>query len=350
MDKFKHGADILSYEKYFDGDLIDFSSNINPIGPPKGIENYIFDRLKRLQSYPDAQYRNLKSKLSNYLKADEKNICVGNGAMEIIDMAISRFKRALIFVPAFIEYELRAKFWNLDIEFSNLDHNFEIDFENLKKILKSETLVILGNPQNPSGNIISKEKLLNLYEIIKSKNAYLLLDEAFFEFANLDYDTIELFKKYKFENIGIVRAATKFFALPGVRLGYGVFDEEMAKAITNSQLPWTVNSVAEICAEYIFKDLGYIKESTQNMDYLRAKLFERLKKIKGLRPIKSHSNYILIECEKSEDYYFYELLKRGFIIRRCSNYRNLNGNYIRIAVKNENLNDELIKALEEICI
>lgn len=342
----KHGGDTLSYSSLFEGELIDYSSNINPLGVPPKLKEGLFLRFDDIISYPDIKYRELKSNLSKYLGADESNIHVGNGAVEILDQVISKFKRLIIVVPSFLEYELRADVHNIEVVKINLDENLNIPLDVLKEEIRGGDLVLLTSPHNPSGKTLGKDMLLDLYMHVVSEDAYLLLDEAFHEFAELDYDSVELFSSLGYSNIGIVRAATKFFGIPGIRLGYGVFQRDMVNDLNAIELPWSVNSFAVAASSYIF-DEEYIKKSKEFMKNERTRFANELSKIVGVQPYSSNSNFILLKLEHiSENKIFFDLAKAGFLVRRCSNFENLHGTHIRIAIKTTELNDRLLEALK----
>lgn len=184
---------------------------------------------------------------------------------------------------------------------------------------------------------------------MKSKEGYLVLDEAFFEFAPRDYDSIEIFKKYKYENLGIIRAATKFFALPGLRLGYGCSSKALKEKIEKNQMPWSVNCFADIAGQYIFNQEDYIEKSKEYIEKERNYLLTELRKIKGIKPYPSHTNYILIKLLNwDEEYVFNFFLKRGLVVRKCSSFKVLGNSYIRVAVKDRGNNKKLIKSFKEL--
>ncbi len=343
-----HGGDVYSYEQYYSGDLVDFSSNINPLGFPKELREGILDRFEEVLAYPDIEYRELKDNLSDYLNVNQRHLAVGNGAVEIIDGVISHFKRLLLVEPTFSEYRLRGEVHKLDVISIDANSDLSLPLERLTEEIQEGDLLILTNPHNPTGFTLTKDELLEVYTNILEKNAYLLLDEAFFEFANLDYDSIELFKSLEFSNVGIIRAATKFFALPGLRLGYGVFDTEMLEKINKKSLPWSVNTFAVIGSNYIF-DKEYIDKSREFIFHERNRFIENLGNIKGVYPYISNSNYVLLKLEGvQENIVFQSLLKKGILVRRCSNYRNLKGTHIRVAIKTSELNDRLVNSLKKI--
>ena len=344
-----HGGDLLSYENQYDGELIDYSSNINPLGMQEGLEDIIKDSLKELETYPDIKYRRLRRSVARYLNCETDNVVIGNGAVELIDNFIFSAKRVIIFTPSFSEYERRAQIHNKKVIKIPYNKDFIIGCESIPDTINEGDMLVVGNPNNPTGLRIGKEELINIYEIVKKHKGFLLLDEAFFEFCPEDYDSIELFKHTRYENLGIIRAATKFFALPGVRLGYGCSSIKLVKEIKKIQPPWSVNSIAEVAGNYIFNDKGYIEESKRYIAKERKYLLGELSNIEGIKPYNTNANYILIKlinCD--EEYAFKFFLNRGIIIRKCSNFHGLDKSYIRIAIKSRNNNKKLIKIFKEL--
>lgn len=345
----EHGGDLLSYESHYDGELIDFSSNINPLGTPRGLEEVLINSFKSLESYPDIKYRKLKISISKYLNCEKDNILVGNGAVEIINNFIIPARRVVVMTPSFSEYEMRAIAHGKEVVKVSYNEDFSIDLLYLKNILKKDDLLILGNPNNPTGLRIEKQILLKIYELINTKKAFLLLDEAFYEFCPSDYDSIDLFKKVDYKNIGIIRAATKFFALPGIRLGYGCTSELKVLELSKIQLPWSVNSLADIAGQFIFKDSSYIELSKKYIEKERNFLLEQLSNIHGITPFKTHTNYILIKLHnKDEDHVFKYFLERGIVIRKCSSFKELGKKYIRVAIKDRENNLILINEFKKL--
>src|SRR5699024_9770351 len=141
-------------------ELIDYSSNINPLGPPEGLYEKLINGFHTLNSYPDIQYRKLKESVSSYLKCKPENVMVGNGAVEIINNYIINAKRVIVFTPSFAEYELRALAHKKEVIYISYDNEFRIDIEGLENKIEEDDLLILGNPNNPTGLRIEKDILL----------------------------------------------------------------------------------------------------------------------------------------------------------------------------------------------
>lgn len=344
----EHGADLLTYKNEYDGELIDYSSNINPLGPPKGLKEVIMDSLDALTTYPDIKYRNLKQSISIYLKCEKENVLVGNGAVEIINNFIIPANRVIVVQPSFSEYEKRAIANGKEVVKINYKDDFSIDLDSLKGIQKDD-LLILGNPNNPTGLRISKDELISIYNLVKLNGGFLLLDEAFFEFCPEDYDSIQIFKEFNYEGIGIIRAATKFFALPGIRLGYGCTSIEKAQEIQKIEQPWSVNSIADAAGQFIFKDEEYIKESKRYIESERNFLLNELSKIEGINVYKTATNYILIKLINwNEEYVFNFFLKNGILIRKCTSFEGLDKDHIRVAIKDRENNQRLIDVFKKV--
>lgn len=345
----EHGG-FLSYKKK-DEVLIDFSSNINPLGAPSGLKKALKDSFEKLLIYPDIQYRSLKKTTAKYLKCGFQNIVLGNGAVEIIDNFCSMFKRTVLCTPSFSEYGLRSHIHKKPVFELPYLPDFSPDIEALKNKLREGDLLILGNPNNPTGLRIEKKSLLQIYSLVKKQNAFLLLDEAFYEFCPADYDSIALFKKEGYKNICIIRAATKFFALPGIRLGYACTSPETASEVSKIEIAWHINALAEAAAPIIFFDKDFIRISKDYIQTEREFLLKNIEKygktgtIK-LEAYKSQCNFILLKVLNAKDedaLNFFE--RRGILIRSCRSFKTLTDNHIRIAVRSHKDNYKFIKAI-----
>lgn len=346
----EHGG-LLSFNKE-KTELIDFSSNINPLGFPKSLQETLLDNFNRFAVYPDIKYRNLKFSVSKYLDCKAENILLGNGAVELIDNFCNEANRIIVCTPCFSEYILRAEARKKPVLRIPYLEDFLPDINSIEKNLQQNDLLILGNPNNPTGLSLKKEDVIKIYELVKAKNAFLLLDEAFFEFCPFIYDSIHLFKKDRFKNICIIRAATKFFALPGIRLAYACTSPEIAGKISRNELPWHINTAAEIAGCVIFEDNDYIQKSKNLIQEERKFLFENLNKygkssVIPMVPYFSECNFILIKLLKHSDVQAHEFfLDKNILIRTCSSFGVLGNNHIRIAVKSRIENEMFISAIK----
>ncbi|HEY8890067.1 MAG TPA: histidinol-phosphate transaminase [Clostridium sp.] len=364
-----HGGDVYTNGLLEGRELIDYSSNINPLGVPKSFSDNIGKAVSALTRYPDIQYRDVLKALKKYTDCPEGYFVLGNGAAEIIDLVISCYKSLLIVVPSFVEYEINAKKWNCNIEYSYLkekinetgllNHEYDeliLDYEDILNKLKKVEGLIIGNPNNPNGNIIDKAQFQRILEYCESNGKVIIIDEAFIEFTG---DTLHSFssKVKTYKCLFIIRALTKFFAMPGIRFGYGISSNaNLVKNIKEKQNPWNINCFAELAACHVLKDEEYIKKSKEWISCERPRFLKSLKNISFIEKVfLTYGNYVLCKLsgsalEKgltSEE--LYKLcLAQGFVIRKVENFRGLDNQYIRLAIKDSVRNEKLIAAFENL--
>lgn len=359
----EHGGDIYTEGILKGKDLLDFSSNINPLGIPKSFTHNIDKAVELLSVYPDIEYRELKRNIKDYLNdsdyyfpgddlnsidfIQEENIVLGNGAAEIIDLSIGCFTSICIVVPSFIEYEKDAAKWGSSIVYSKLTDNMELDYHDIMEKMKNCESLIIGNPNNPNGKIIDKKKFKSILEYCEEWKKTIIIDEAFIEFTEKTSNSfISELRNYKC--LFIVRAITKFFGMPGVRLGFGISrNESILEKIRSKQNPWNINCFAELAAKYIFKDEEYIRNSLKWIRTERKFMMDELNKINIIdRVYETSANFVLCRLKNITcDALYRECLNNGVVIRQCDNYRGLSDRYIRLAIKDRNKNKSIISIL-----
>ena len=353
MKDLGHGANVnLMASKYNKNpkEILDFSSNINPKLIPN-LEKYILEGLKECTSYPDINYTNLRKNISDYIGVNPKFIIPGNGATEIIYLLMKSInKRLAIFNPTFSEYKRSAELNNLEILHLELDknNNFEINLEIIKENIDKFDSLFVCNPNNPNGKVKNLEALLN---VIIENNKLLIVDETFMEFVESEeqYSLIKYVENY--ENIFILKAVTKFFGMPGLRLGYGITsNKKIIESIHTYKEPWTVNSFADNLSNYIFKEKDYIRESKEYYINERKYMLENLRKINSIEVYDTDTNFILIKLNETTANEIKERLfvKSNVLIRDASNFIGLDDRYIRVAIKSRSENEVLIKELNNV--
>lgn len=355
--KAKHGGNI--YEAAFKygidvDEIIDFSANINPLGLPDKLRNAIVSNIDIITKYPEPSYKELIDAIAKYNSVDENYIFPGNGAIEIIFLMIEAIspKKTLLLAPTFIEYERALKKVQSDINYYELkeENEFKVDRQVLlEKIDKEIDLIILCNPNNPTGQIISKEILKEVLEKCKAQNIFLIVDEAFIDFTDKEINMSLTRFVEEFSNLIIIKAFTKFFAIPGLRLGYGITSNKKLKdRIEEICQPWTINGFASMAGRILLEDKEYIDKSKIFFQKERKYLFESLKNIKQLQVFKPEANYIFFKVLKEKVDLKTELIRKKILIRQCDNYVNLDSTYYRIAIKDRKSNEKLIKTLKEV--
>jgi len=349
-----HGADIYSASKRFgidEDDIIDFSSNINPLGIPGNVQEAIIRSIKYSNRYPDINSRELTNSLSNYENVPENWIFCSNGAAEaIFRIALwLKPKKALLLSPTFSEYEQALKTVGTYINYHNLNESkgFKLTDNIINNITKETDIIFICNPNNPTGQITNKLLLEKVIAHSKLMDAIVVIDECFLDFVEdkEKYSTVNLLEKY--DNLIVLKAFTKIFAIPGIRLGYCMSSNlDIIEGLKVSGPPWNVSTIAQAAGaaaleekEYIMKTIAYIKEQR---DYLIGEINNL-----NIKTYESYANYIFLKFDGTINLHD-ELLTRGVLIRSCSNYRNLSDKYFRIAVKSEYENKLLIQKLQEI--
>lgn len=343
-----HGGDIYTDGILKGKNLLDYSSNINPLGVPKGFSENIGEALKNVIRYPDIKYRKLIDNIKAYIGVENVQYILGNGAAEVIDLSISCFESILIVVPSFVEYEINSQKWNCKIEYSYLSRNMEFDYNDIMNKLKNVKAVIIGNPNNPNGGTIDKNKFQEILDFCEENEKIIIIDEAFIEFAGeKEHSFVKYTNQYKC--LFIIRAVTKFFAMPGVRFGYGITKNiKLAASIKEKQNPWNINCFAELAVKYLFSDEKYIKRSLLWIEEERSFLFHELCEVNCFeRVFPTDANFILCKLKDIDEDELYDFcLKKEIIIRKASNFRGLNKGFIRLAIKDRESNERLIKALK----
>lgn len=367
-------------------EILDYSSNINPYGIPESLKKRITENLEILERYPDPDYIELRQKLAHLNKVDVSNIILGNGATEIIFlfMKVINPKKILIAAPTFGEYERATKATErvedsiilgnsnkkkddekssgkqkIEIEYFELKESdyFKLNIHNLKNELeKKYDLLIICNPNNPTGKFL---KLSETEQILKECNKYntkLFIDEAFIDFLKDGMKESIINTKENKQNLFVARAFTKFFAIPGLRLGYGIyFDKKLEKGISEKKEPWSVNNIAEMAGLTVLDDTEYIEKTLKWITEEKTYVYEKLNEISGIKPYKTEVNFITV---KIEDNFILKglnvkilrekMLEQGILIRDASNFNFLDERFFRLAIKDRENNDRVIETLKKI--
>lgn len=336
-----HGGDIYNYKE----GILDFSSNINPLGVPDSFRRLLTERLDEFTRYPDVEYREVRNKIAAYLGINDPECIVpGNGAVELIYklVAASGGKRVISLRPTFSEYARAAK--AAGIEYVDMEP------DSLLMGIRPGDLVILCNPNNPTGKLIRKAEMLELAAAISGMGCRLVIDEAFMEFTDSYPNDSMIDCLDQFDNLTIIKAATKFFGMPGIRLGYGVTANRLAaKAVKAYMEPWNLNTAAVIAASCIFDDKEYIEKSRAWIRSERSFLYEKLSEFKELKVWASDANFHLLELTGGRldaKQLKSEMVRNGVLIRTADGFNGLSDYHFRLAVKDRKSNELLLKALK----
>lgn len=347
-----HGGNIYRLKREGKGELLDYSSNINPLGVPDSFKRAIIENFDILEKYPDPDYVELRENIGRYNKVDVKNIIAGNGATEILFLYMKAMKpkKTLIISPSFAEYKRALDSVGSEIIHYPLleENNYNLDIESFLKEVPKCDLVVICNPNNPTGSFISLENIKKINDVLSEKGIKLFIDEAFIEFIRGWEDMTSVLLEDK--NIFVMRALTKFFAVPGVRLGYGItYDEEIMKKMEKYKEPWSVNSFADIAGKIMLWDKEYIEATENWIEEEKKWFYEESCKIENIKTFKTNVNFILVKLlKKNSSVVRDEMIEKGVVVRDASNFMFLNEQYIRLAIKNRENNIKVLQALKEV--
>ncbi len=339
----RHGGNI--YDNKIE---LDFSVNINPEKMPDSLKRAMEQSINYTDTYPDIHCKKLRKKIAEYHGIDNECIVCGNGASELL-MAIAHGEkpdRILLMTPCFYGYEyvadaISAKFIFYELKRKN---GFAVGEDFLECIDRKIDMVILTNPNNPTGLCIDKVLLEKIVDRCKKYNITVLLDECFIELST-HFENSMINKTEMFDNLIVLRAFTKSFAIPGVRLGYIVCSNKNKIKSIKRQLPeWNVSVVAQNVGIAALEERQYLKKSRELIFEEKKYLIKELDSL-GFEVINSDANYLMFYCKTD---LYNKLLTRGILIRNCDNYRGIEKGFLRIAVKTHSENQKLINAINEI--
>ena len=346
-----HGGDVYHLARTLGvelADLLDFSANINPLGFPPGLTGAVQEAMREIVHYPDRRSLKLRAALAAYHHLTPEEILVGNGSTELIYLVARalRPRRGLIVTPAFSEYEHALNLARVPADFypTAESHNFT-----LTEVPEPQAgdLVFLAHPASPSGVLLDPELFLRVAARCEAAGAYLLLDEAFVDFVEEASLKIHL---GRFPRLLILRSFTKFFGIPGMRLGYLLGAPELVARLAEAQEPWSVNTMAQAMGRACLADSEYISRTRTLIQREREFLFDRLAARPGLSPFPSVVNYLLVKLTRpgmTAAGLREQMLAHRIVIRDASNFRGLDERFFRLAVRGRQENERLLTALEQ---
>jgi len=351
-----HGGNVTEISRIYGIDedkIIDFSANINPLGYPPGLREAIIKDFDSVLNYPDCDSFDLVSGLSEYHGINRDCILLGNGSTEFMYWIPVVFKpeKALIVTPAFSEYEKGLAVSGAEVSYFQADqaNDFSVDIGRLcKRIKEGLDIVYFCNPANPTGVLTPKNELCRIIACAGEIGALVVVDEAFIDFVEEESVKKEILRS---PNLIVLRSMTKFFGIPGLRLGYILSAPSCIAKVKENKLPWTVNSLVKGAAVKALFDKDYIRETRQYILPERKFLRTALNKIPGLYAFESTVNFLLVSMDSRIGINSTELrdslTPEGLLIRDCSNFQGLGDCYFRVAVKRHEQNIVLIEKLKK---
>lgn len=347
-----HGGNIYGNEIEYD-----FSVNLNPLGPPESVRDALAAALNHVEEYPDSEYRELRRGLANYWQLAEEQLVPGNGASELIPGIIRTLspKNCMVTAPCYSGYETALNAAAPSCRIHRIPLRAEDDFtlpENIcQEIARVKpNLLILTNPNNPNGKRISANRLREIADTCRAAGTVLLVDECFLALSGGDEDSLIHCIRSEALPAVVLRAFTKTFAIPGVRLGYAVCSGFPAARIRRELPEWNLSVFAQYAGTAALEAAaggtsGYLAASVEMIAREREYLTAELESL-GFRVFPSDANYILFQSRDRELHQ--KLLDKGILIRDCRDYHGLTAGFYRTAVRTHRENTALLQCLRNI--
>jgi threonine-phosphate decarboxylase len=350
-----HGGDIYQAARQYgiEADrIIDFSSNINPLGPSSLATRAAKRALSFIDRYPDPEMNELRRAIARYFGIKPDQVMCGNGSNGLVHLLprVFRPKKTLIPLPTYSEYAVAAADAGSEVVFFPLKERdgFRVDPVEMAFAFKGVEMAFLCNPNNPTGQLIPKIEMLEIARYALQHEVRLVVDEAFMDFVSSESMAKEAVQA---TNLICLRTFTKFFGMPGLRTGYAVSDEAAIAALREAQEPWSVSIPAELAAIAALNDWGHIKKTLRLIEKERVRLLSALRLLPGVETLPGSANFILVKFASADTHSLREKLgSRGMLVRDCSTFPVLDDRYIRIAVRTRRENNRLIKALREVVL
>lgn len=342
MKKHVHGGNVYQHKN-----VTDFSANLNPLGMPESVRDAAIGGVCRSERYPDPDSLELREAIAAAAGTEASKVICGNGAAELIFLlaAAKKPKKALLPAPTFAEYETALSACGCECVFYRLkeETGFCLKEDFIEAITEGTELVYLCNPNNPTGVLTEKTSLLRILDRCRSVGALLVIDECFLELTGKkELYTME--DQLSGGSLFLLKAFTKTYAMAGLRLGYGLTEEqELLDQMNGLRQPWSVSLPAACAGLAALKETAYVKRSVDYISRERKWLSERLRSF-PMKLYEGSANYLFFYCDRKG--LWEALLSRGILIRDCSNYRGLSKGYYRIAVRTHEENEALIRALK----
>jgi cobyric acid synthase CobQ/L-threonine-O-3-phosphate decarboxylase len=330
------------------GDLLDFSANINPLGPPPWLRALIARRLEDVRHYPDPESRELVEALARRFRLASADILVGNGSTELLRTLIQVLgaRRALIPVPAYSDYRAAAELAGLPVATLPLREadGFVLDWNGLESAIQSGDAVFLGQPNNPTGFLLDPSRLRSL--AAGRRDVFFIVDEAFLDFVPQTDSLLSA----RPDNVAVLRSMTKFYAIPGLRLGFAAAAPDLATRVRARLPPWSVSTLAQAVGVAALADQDYARETIALVENRRRELSDGLVALGGVTVYPGVANFLLCRLDRhglDAAALADRLLRQGIAIRVCESFEGLDGRFFRLAVRNAEEQTRLLEVLAE---
>ncbi|WP_310831816.1 threonine-phosphate decarboxylase CobD [Paenibacillus pedocola] len=357
LEKYGHGGDLLTAAELYgagNGSFLDFSANINPLGPPPGVLELLQDAAAAITAYPDPGHRRLKALLAGALGVGADWITVGNGAAESMALLLLAVapRQVGIVEPCFSEYRQLSEQFGAEVLSvqGTGEQEYRAGVEQIAGLLEQVDLLFLGQPNNPNGVQYALEDVRLLARKAEACRTILAVDEAFIDFIPEERRQSLLPELGAYRHTVLIRSMTKFYAIPGLRLGFTIAAPELAAAMTGKQVTWSVNGLALLAGEACLRSGRSYEERTRGLIAVERELLREGLLRLGCTVPPGEANFLLLELPAAWNAAAMQeqLGRRGILVRSCAMYPGLAAGHLRVAVKGHEDNARLLREMGEI--
>ena len=353
-----HGSDIEKICDYYHlkkEEITNFGANVNPLGLSPYVREQTAAHLDVLSAYPDREYTELRRVLSAYCGIPADFILPGNGSSELIALLIETCapKHTLILGPTYSEYSRELLFSGSTQEYFHLreESGFILDTGALCETLEKGQydLLILCNPNNPTSSAVLRDDMRILLSFCAEREIFVMIDETYVEFAPDISAVTAVPLTEEYPCLCVLRGVSKFFAAPGMRLGYAVTgNKDFLAKMKEKQIPWSLNSIGALAGELLFQDREYIQKTRELILPERDRMYQALSRCDTYKTYEPWANFLLLKIQKrgvTAFDVFETCIKKGLMIRDCSSFQCLDGEYVRFCIMMPEDNSRLLEAL-----
>ncbi len=349
-----HGGNIYDVARQLNcrpADIIDMSSNINPLGPPPGLLQYLKDNLDSIMRLPEVDAGITVKRFGNFIGVDSNRLLAGSGTTQFI-YSIPRIletRKALIIGPTYADYGDACRLEGIPCTFhmANESDEFTPRIDQISKKLPSVDTVFVCNPNNPTGTLIPGDALSELCRCHPQHK--FVIDESYLDFV--PHAEKETLINSGLHNVIVLLSLSKIFRIPGLRIGFITACEDLIERFSKYLLPWSVSSLAQLAIDYVSSEkalmVSFISETRNYIADQRQRFFHALTAYGRLRMFNGRTPFVLIKLpdEFSANHVWQMLARDKLLVRRCANIKGLSDRFVRISLKKHEYNRILVSKL-----
>ncbi|OIJ12800.1 threonine-phosphate decarboxylase [Anaerobacillus arseniciselenatis] len=332
--------------------VLDFSANLNPLGPPLWLKQQLTEQFESITRYPEPSYLKSRCSIASSVGVHQDEVLVTNGGAEAIFLVAKYFenRKALIVQPTFSEYERACLHYHIDVEdvFLEKESQFQLPFTCIQEKLKYSDVVFLCRPNNPTGTVIEKNEIERLLKEAIKNDTYIVVDEAFVDFLFTSDCSLTSFIS-SYPNLILLRSLTKMYTIPGLRIGYLIANRKIIKALQTEQIPWSVNALVDAIVPHLLTDHQFVEKTKKWLSSETRSVTRELSSLNFYVSLTSVNFYLLHDNlnQSGTDDLFRYLFKNGILTRHTHNFKGLDGQFLRIAIRSKQENEQLLYWLKK---